>query len=271
MKRLTAFELVALLKAVMPHGKTAEDLATGHIISTAITASEKMQVFDFGNLEHVSNAVDKKLAAELWHKKLLRLPFPVTQLTYRTDRNRLTVLALDDVDIEDDEGLNKSYTAFLLLTHHSDDWRTTTPDAFVWFDVPDGEHVAAGALKLTECPGESRKSFQNYCVTAVARVITLCMLLNTKGIPKRYEPAPVKLNKKRAANGKPPISAVTYIDLSHMTSGHGGGSGEKSMHLRRGHMRHYEDGSTTWVRHCVVKAEGTIKVRERYQLRESGV
>lgn len=273
MRRLTTLELIEVLSSARADGEGKEAHAsTRGIVDTIIKATGIMQVFDFGDFDQLSGSVDTTLAAELWHRKLLRPPFPVTMMTFKTRGNRITLIVMDDIEVEDNA---KGYgcrhgTAFALITQHGEegDGHYAVADAFTWFEVPDGLHVKAGAVELSKCEGETDESFQQYTLTAAARLMTLCMLLNTKGVPRRYEPEPIKLNKKRALTGKPPLSAVTYIDLSRVSLGGTGHGGEKCMHLRRGHIRHYTDGSAVWVRDCVVKAEGEMKVRERYQIRK---
>lgn len=267
-KRLTLEELRKLLYEVrfLPDNTRSGREAMRSMSVNAMTALDRdPQVFDFGNTAGLQ--IDQSMAATLWNKKLLRLPFPVSIFTFKPNEARITILAMQDVEIGVGDQLESGLTGFFIVSQ-SGEW-VRRPDAFVWFDVPNGDHVKLGASVLTPCSGETDESFQSYCLQCVAKVMQLSLLLNTKGIVKRFEPAPAKLNAKRARSGKPPLDSVTYVDLNHLNfggSGEGKG-GERSMHFRRGHIRHYNDGSVTWVRDTIVKADGELKKRERYQIK----
>lgn len=269
--RLTLREVREVLLNTRPidtGGGTTDMEMTRHVLRMFADTVPRMQVFDFGAVTRLGST-DRKMAAELWHRGLLRLPFPTTLLTYRLEHSRVTLLCVENATIEVGETREAvNATAIIALSQREDLIR---PDAFMWFDIPDGEHVRAGAMGLSLCEGETSDTFKQYTLACIGRLLTLSMLLNTKGIRKRSEPVPVKLNAKRARSGKPPLDAVTYVDLSHVTFTEGGHregqGGEKSMHYRRGHIRHYDDGTVTWVRDCIVKADGELKSRERYQVR----
>lgn len=226
----------------------------------------EFQVFDFGSFgDGAFDHIDRDLACELWHRGLLRMPFDHSLFTFKRFGIRFYLVAKQDACVEYDSKAETA-TVFAAITQRDDD--EPRADAFVWFNVPDGTHVSAGATELSDIPDETAGSFREFTLSLIGLFINLCMSLNTKGVTQRHEPAPTKLNVKRARQGKPALSAVTYVDLSRMstaTSGHGSGS-SKSMHLRRGHIRHLYDGSVTWVRDCIVKADGELKQRERYQL-----
>jgi hypothetical protein len=255
------------------HRYTSKDEATRNnsrvILGNFDRSVKDVQVFDFGQFE-TATFVDREMAAQLWSRKLLRLPFPTTLLTFKARGNRIYIFAKDDCEVQMQGGLSETgCTAFLLFTQH--DARIAC-DAFVWFTVPDGEHVSAGATPLSDCPGETDETFRAYTLTAVARLMALCMVLNTKGIKKHTEPVPVKLNAKRARSGRSPLPSVTYIDVASLAqSAQRTGTGrEMPMHFRRGHIRHYDDGTVTWVRDTIVKADGELKTRARYQVRGGG-
>lgn len=85
-------------------------------------------------------------------------------------------------------------------------------------------------------------------------------LLNVKGVERRTTPAPVKLNKKRTAKGKPAISDVIEIRIPYAHSAaHGPGDRDSPRpHFRRGHVRR-RFGRLIKVRPTFVMAEAPIK------------
>lgn len=102
----------------------------------------------------------------------------------------------------------------------------------------------------------------------------LSMILCTRGVPIRKEPAPAKLNAKRARNGKPPLPAVTYVDTRAYLeaadrTARGGHHASPVPHLRRGHVRTYRDGSKTWVRSALVncRSREELAPRDHYEVR----
>ena len=269
LRRLTIAELERTCFEAMPTEIGADADATRSILSSGIEALRlNAQVFDFGRIDPQGvNQFDRELAGELWRKRLLRLPFPSTIFTFRSDAHRTTVLAIDGVDIGvGDKPEAGGVTAMIVFTHSQ--FRRCA-DAFVWFEMREGGTVRIGSSVITPCREETDESFNAFISSAVAIVLRFSLLLNTKGVPQRHEPAPTKLNAKRARNGKPPLDAVTYVDLSgvNFSGGSTGKGKEMPMHFRRGHIRHFDDGSLTWVRDTIVKADGELKKRERYQVR----
>jgi hypothetical protein len=261
MSRLTLAEIDRVLAATTSEPE----------VVTAIRAGLRTdyQVFDFGVTDNIA-IPDKTLMHELWAKRLLRMPFKRCVFTFMVHGIRVHLVVNDDVEVAyGDAEPTAGTTLFAIVAQRGDDVRA---DAVTWFRTATADNIEVGASVLTECENETDLSFRMYTMACVARLMALCMLLNTKGVPKRYEPAPERLNKKRARTGKPPLSAVTYVDLTKVTDGYGGSGkgGEKSMHLRRGHIRHFDDGSITWVRDCIVKADGELKKREKYQVVRKG-
>lgn len=256
-------------------------LVDGRIGAEAVNETiDRAQVFDFGRSAGAVAELDRDLCVGLWFRGLLRPPFDATIFTFVCTETK-TPCALHLVTnyrctIEDEHGekLHDMTSVVAVVQRLTDN--TAYADSFTWFKpVEDNgqKMLSIGAIDLQHdyAAGDQDYSqpFQNFTQGVAMRVMLLSMMLNTKGVPKRIVPASPALNKKRARSGKPPLSSVTYVDLSRVCAhGHGnGGGGEKAMHLRRGHIRHYDDGSVTWVRDCIVKADGDLKLRERYQLK----
>jgi hypothetical protein len=109
----------------------------------------------------------------------------------------------------------------------------------------------------------------------------LSLMVATRGVEVRVEPAPVKLNAKRAKRGKPALPRVTHVNtLRYFTAlqntQRGGTHASPVPHLRRGHMRHYapdtprggRDGKTVWIRDTIVNARSMDEVikRDHYEV-----
>lgn len=77
-------------------------------------------------------------------------------------------------------------------------------------------------------------------------------LLNCSNIEPSHVTPPIKLNKKRTAKGKPPITGYSILNLRHERQGtHTSGSQNNNpstsgtghrLHLRRGHFQNYHTG-----------------------------
>ena len=228
---------------------------------------ETCQMFDFGQEVEIDNDAD--LIADLWHRKLLRPPFDRCVFTFSRNRFRLYLCAAYGVKVAQPEGDVDDVTVIVVVTQHEpkdgdDAWAA---DVVGWFKATGETNIMLGGAALSECEGETTESFRNFTSWCIGRFMRLCMLLNTKGVPQRHEPVPRKLNAKRARQGKPALSAVTYVNLTRLNAHSANGEGgHKATHWRRGHIRRYDDGSVTWVRDCIVNADGDLKQRERYQV-----
>lgn len=96
--------------------------------------------------------------------------------------------------------------------------------------------------------------------------VDFCAIMNCQNVAYESIPASEKLNKKRAASGKPPLYEYKILTLDP-TDGHqhtqGSGQGTHAsprIHLRRGHIRRLQSGKVTWVNAAVVgnKHQGVI-------------
>lgn len=261
--RMTLHEMRALVCSMTGRTEDDDELVTELTRKLTAEIDNKPQIFDFGRSQ--PPRLEQTMAAELWHKGLLKLPFPVTVFTIIPHNTRMTFLAFQDVNVEvPGRAMVEGVTGILVMTQPG----VNRVDGFTWFSLPKADLLSTGAVCLSECEGETDESFQSFMMGCVAMVLRLSILLNTKGLKKRHEPVPVKLNQKRARSGKPPLDAVTYINLDGVSNSTGStNEREMPMHLRRGHIRHYDDGSVTWVRDTIVKADGPLKDRVRYQIR----
>ncbi len=99
-------------------------------------------------------------------------------------------------------------------------------------------------------------------------VAAMTMILATKGVGIRREPAPAKVNAKRERAGKPAYPAVTHVDTrayfdAMRRTALGGTHASPVPHLRRGHVRTYSDGRRTWVRSALVNCRSVEDAQAR--------
>lgn len=107
-------------------------------------------------------------------------------------------------------------------------------------------------------------SISDTIVIIFAFIVLLAVgVLATNGVDVETDAPPVKVNKRRVANGKPEIPPMHRVNLAEYitalnntehrvtTGGKGGTHASPIPHLRRGHIRRLA-GRDTWVRDCLV-------------------
>lgn len=135
-----------------------------------------------------------------------------------------------------------------------------------------------GSASYGHYPVEERK-------TRIARdladeSIAVCHLLMALALDHgRHEvlPSPVKLNKKRAKRGKPPLYEYKVLDIvadvlqgpvSASKPHQGGSHASPRMHKRRGHVRRLTSGKQTWVRNAIIGKPSRGQVIKDYAVHE---
>jgi hypothetical protein len=181
---------------------------------------------------------------------LYQPPFPVTYFEYciprdDPDNNRSLPHALLVVD-------NKihGYTAVIPITYH---------DKAGWIDV--GSWVYAHIVKM-DTPMKygrlwddlnrwmSREFLQDTLTIAGNIYAGTLALLDAKGCETEVEPAPERLNKRRAKKGRPPIYEHRVVKIGGISRGGGvigvgGTRASPRTHWRRGHIRTLASGKRT--------------------------
>jgi hypothetical protein len=136
----------------------------------------------------------------------------------------------------------------------------TNPDAFWPFesgDIPFMRHMGATP--------EMDAIRNEQLAHVVGEVIASVAALGCPGVVDRVEPAPTKLNKRRAAKGAPPIlerHVVIIPDATkfrHERSGGGEHRASPRPHWRRGHIRHNAWGTISVVKPCPILGGGERK------------
>ncbi len=89
-------------------------------------------------------------------------------------------------------------------------------------------------------------------------VISLLMLLNTRGVSTERQEPNKEHNRLRRARGKAPIPAYNIVKISPIR-GHGVSDDHscgspKRTHYRRGHRRTYQNGRQIWIRPMLINA-----------------
>ncbi len=138
--------------------------------------------------------------------------------------------------------------------------------------VPEGRWRGRLFDRAGEDDNERRDSAALGALADGAAAMT--MILATKGVGLRRDPAPAKLNAKREKQGRPAYPAITYVNTREYVeaaerTARGGTHASPVPHLRRGHPRVYADGRRTWVRAALVNCRSVTDAqsREHYVVR----
>lgn len=261
---------------------------------------DEVQVFNFGHIHDKRLVTESFRATEFYSADHLRMPFRSVLFWYDVTLQH-TVREADDppdwvppvhryvtIAIDTDAwGLTPPLSRGLLvcdwIDHVSDEGMRTR------LQLPSGCRkafllAAAGHFKLL--PGLHRwhgklmypplptKDMQSDTLGGLGDgVLGLSMVMCTKGVPTRVEEASTKLNAKRVRNGKEPLVRVTHVDTQAYyqaleNTAKGGTHASPVPHLRRGHIRHYANGSTVWIRDCLVNCRSAAEAaaRDHYEV-----
>jgi hypothetical protein len=114
--------------------------------------------------------------------------------------------------------------------------------------------------------------FNQNAVRTSRHMLACLSRLNGLGVGRETYVAPPKLNKSRIKKGKTPLSDYTKVRIAPYRAplGHSGPHDEvsrKRFHFRRGHIRHFQNGEKTWVRHALVGNREDGEVTHEYEVR----
>jgi hypothetical protein len=188
---------------------------------------------------------------------ILRPPFPVTVLEFEhADDKPLICTIVFIKDIGDDNG-------FLFISGQkiraTGEWRTIKPCI--------GRKNELGGFSF-----EGYTDQQDYAGIWFCWSAHIFQLLNCTNIVSIEHVAPIKLNKKRIAQGKCPVFSFKTLRVKVPNEGRekkpslGGTHSNPRVHLRRGHIRRLPTGKSTWVQSCVVGSLEKGAVHKDYSI-----
>jgi hypothetical protein len=133
-----------------------------------------------------------------------------------------------------------------------------SPDYAGW----SGKLVKSAAHRALEVSGLPKPTERESICNLVDPVAAMLLLLATDGVAVDKIEMPFKLNRTRAKNGKPHIPPYWAVRAEHYVTALGqrgkpglalgGHHASPRPHLRRGHIRHLQSGSTVWIKDALV-------------------
>lgn len=121
------------------------------------------------------------------------------------------------------------------------------------------------------CLGSNKHHQDSVIQVMWDQIRAICIALDAEVASHTVQRAPHKLNKKRIAAGKLPISDFHVVDLARKnritnpTDAAERDKPRKRLHFRRGHWRHF-DVSKTWIRWCLVGDPDLGFIRKHYTI-----
>ena len=105
---------------------------------------------------------------------------------------------------------------------------------------------------------KTAQGYTEFQITCTLFLVTLLGRLNADGMAKETVYPPEKVNRKRQKRGQPEKVKYTTVRVApyRMPLGRSGPRENDftpvRYHLRRGHVRRFKNGNSTWVNHCMV-------------------
>ena len=142
----------------------------------------------------------------------------------------------------------------------------------VSFVLQDGAIQVFGKDKMEYTGSEPGRTetYESFAQKSVQFLMVMLGRLNAEGIAKETVYPPEKVNRKRRQRGQPEKVKYTTVRVApyRMPLGHSGPRGvtfnPPRYHLRRGHVRRFKNGNSTWVRHCFVGDPSGASVEHDY-------
>lgn len=105
-------------------------------------------------------------------------------------------------------------------------------------------------------------------------IVEMCNVLECTNVTTSLLPVPERLNRKRAARGKPPFFSYYVLEIrgdeQTRTPDAGGTHASPRLHYRRGHVRRLRSGRKTWVRPAMVGDKSRGMIVKDYGVGRSG-
>ena len=128
--------------------------------------------------------------------------------------------------------------------------------------------------KFEGLPAETGRAYTEFQLTCTLFLITLLGRLNAEGMAKETVYPPAKVNRKRRQREEPELVKYTTVKVAPYRTplGRSGPREEGDFtpvryHFRRGHVRRFQNGEKTWVRHCFVGDPRDGSVQHDYVIR----
>lgn len=263
----------------------------------------RCQFFDFGEFDSSDDATaDESFASrDGYCAGLLRLPFPVCFFNWheppRSDgvglmrglprgsatREQVGLLAFQPDQIRPPFRSGNIPTVVMALFGRSFGKFYTTP--MMGFSVKDGllshptailDHLEKTADRweeegLQQISCRIGQSFEDLQDATTLFLMALLGRLCAEGMQKETIEPPEKINRKRARRGQPEMFKHTRVRLAPYREplGHSGPRDNftpRAYHLRRGHVRRFANGQSTWVRHHFVGDPAYGKIEHDYHV-----
>ena len=187
-------------------------------------------------LVETNNRAD--MIREVVPRNLLRLPYPemLVESSAFVDHKEIRLITR----IKETEENKYQMLSCFWGNRQEDIFYNTTP---VYLEIDPTAKAGAGQFVLLHGPLEMSI---NTAQSIAYQIVSTALLMHIKGIGTQRSEAPAKLNKHRAASGKPPIPSYTLMHITHVESADGTSHAytgrHMPVHLRAGHVKQQPHG-----------------------------
>jgi len=211
-----------------------------------------------------------------------RLPFPDTTIEFAIDTEHWDATIVACVDAVAGDHLGTEIWS-VNRQRHSGRWLPPIGGVFYRYGQPEAyDPDGVPTYELAKIP--NGEYFEDFATLSAAdlgdlyhfqlrALFQLCAALQCRNVSTERLDPPVKLQAKRAKEGKLPLFSYHILTVGNANpSTHTGATGSHSSprtHLRRGHIRNHPTAGFVWVQSCVVNPGAKGSVNKDYAVRAS--
>jgi len=233
--------------------------------------------FDLGTFSGDDTRALAYTGDEILDEKMFRLPYPDSYFELTMEDMRRATLFIDlsaqkhvlqfppDFDPNAYKGLCLAMSFTAKSQRQANTWNT--PVGGLVLDQ-DCDILFSAGFPFKDVSEEEREALDDFNKHTTEMILGVAAaLLNAPRVKLEKEPAPFKLNKKRAERGRPPLFEHHILKISGVSSTGkavplGGTHASPRKHWRRGHVRVYHRNSLkekkTLIPACLVNGRGFV-------------
>lgn len=243
------------------------------------------RMIDFGHLSNATIKAGSARGGPLWNSDALVMPFSQPWILYHTWEEGPSVYLVspgenpgDAFEICEFSAMTFDEAGKLLAVGDRGLFERSHNDGYAVRVIPATYRYLPGAHEFFGDTTPELAAASNLADPLMAALL----ILNTRNIRRETIKVKDSLNKARARSGKPPIPPYDMVHSApYVTAMNGGNARARGVdrggthaspipHIRRGHMRHYDNGKASFVRDTLVNVEDKARanfLRTHYEVK----
>lgn len=253
------------------------------------------KILDKKNIQHfilpenghlMDDHLINKSFSEIIQKYLIdqRLPFPIISIEFDTNdsdlpkdevKNLKTLIIAQEHKEPDESSSYISLQCIHELSLNENLIRLAVPETFL-IDIDADRIKARHGVCTYYYDDNGNKGILNKDInnaySSISKVIALLVALSCKNVTFKKSPPPnKKVNQVRQQKGLTAHRSYNFIVIDttqapNLNTSNHSSSSTKSMHIRRGHVRHYEDRNV-WIEQTVINANKSELINKNYKVK----